>query len=112
MPKKPKTEAGSDALVHGVDLREVERVLDFMRKHNLEEFEYERGDVHIRLKKAVVRPKGEMAASSVSPAAAAYAPGDSLPARAPEPSVAVDKAPEDLHLIKSPIVGTYYASPS
>jgi len=37
----------------GVDLVQVERVLDFMASHHLEEFEYSHGGLHIRLKRAI-----------------------------------------------------------
>lgn len=113
MPKKPKTVASSGALLHGVDLPEVERILDFMLKHNLEEFEYERAGVHIRLKKAA-RTKSEFgsAAGSIPPATLTPSTPDAKAARGAEPPAVLSKEPEDLHLIKSPIVGTFYAAPS
>ena len=57
MAKKAKQEPAGD-FVGGVDLAEVERLLAFMQKHGLEEFEYEQGGVHIRLKKAAGAPAG------------------------------------------------------
>jgi hypothetical protein len=51
MAKKPKTKRNAATDVGGVDLVGVERLLAFMDKHGLEEFEYARGGVHIRLKK-------------------------------------------------------------
>jgi len=84
-----------------------------MSEHNLEEFEYSRGDLKIRLKKpsAVVpiysRSMGvpEIIVPGAAPERPA-ATSQSAPG-APEP-----RATEDLHLVKSPIVGTYYEAPS
>ncbi|MGH9774484.1 MAG: acetyl-CoA carboxylase biotin carboxyl carrier protein [Candidatus Acidiferrales bacterium] len=97
-----------------VDLQEVERLLEFMEKHGLEECEYERGNLHIRLKK----PAAQVSITS-HPAAdrrAVYAPPAGVPASAGASSsreVADEPAHADgLHVVKSPIVGTLYASPS
>jgi hypothetical protein len=75
--KKQRNE--SDLSVSGVDLGQLERLLSFMSEHGLEEFEYARGDLRIRLKKAGAR-------ASAPPEGAV--PGASPPAsatRAPEP---------------------------
>ena len=85
----------------GVDLGQLERLLSFMSEHGLEEFEYAHGDLRIRLKKAI------------TPASAP--PQRALPESAtPVPPVAepAPKPAEEQHLIKSPIVGTYYAGPN
>jgi acetyl-CoA carboxylase biotin carboxyl carrier protein len=97
----------------GVDLAEVERLLDFMAKHGLEEFEYERGGLRIRLKKpaAHASPRhGTMPEIFVAnPGPAAEAP----PAAAPAREAAAEAArSDDLHVVKSPIVGTFYEAPS
>ncbi len=109
--KRENALSPSDA---GVDLREVERLLGFMEKHGLEECEYERGDLRIRLKKAgshtsdVFRP-------ATLPDIVVANPGTHAanPAPAPAREAAAEAArSEDLHVIKSPIVGTFYAAPS
>jgi acetyl-CoA carboxylase biotin carboxyl carrier protein len=105
VPKvKSKTKPGGG--VGGVDLTDVERLLAFMDKHGLEEFEYARGGVHIRLKKPGVAtvsiPRVTM--SPEPPYAPAEAP------RAASHGAAAARS--DLHVIKSPIVGTFYSSPS
>jgi acetyl-CoA carboxylase biotin carboxyl carrier protein len=116
MAKKTKPETPGRPGIRGVDLAEVERLLAFMQKHGLEEFEYERAGVRIRLKKSSAQVSGGF--SHPAPAAAAPAPASAQTAasaasvtggreRAGEPAVA-----SDVHIVKSPIVGTYYASPS
>jgi len=107
MAKKQKSKPGSREAAGGVDLTDVERLLAFMDKHGLEEFEYARDGVHIRLKKpgiaTVSIPRVTMAPEpAYAPAETASRPpaGHGAPART------------DLHVIKSPIVGTFYSSPS
>jgi acetyl-CoA carboxylase biotin carboxyl carrier protein len=112
MAKKTKSESGAGAHTEGVDLGEVKRLLAFMSENGLEEFEYERGGVHIRLKKASATP-GTPAVAVAPPVEASVPPA---PAHATAAAPAHDSnkptAPAaDVHLIKSPIVGTYYSSP-
>jgi acetyl-CoA carboxylase biotin carboxyl carrier protein len=107
--KKPSKPSGRKAVANP-EVEQIEHLLKTMAEHNLEEFEYSRGDLRIRLKKPS--------------AGVAY-----LPAPAPAPEIIVTGAPaqtgtsgapaapevrasEDLHLVKSPIVGTFYGSPS
>jgi len=111
MPKNSKIPSETNA--RGVDLPEVERLLDFMQKHGLEEFEYERNGFRIRLRKPSAVPAPPIPlASAPQPApteavALAHAPAPAGPSHAaPEPPR------EDLHVIKSPIVGTFYACPN
>jgi acetyl-CoA carboxylase biotin carboxyl carrier protein len=109
MAKKAKSKPIGGGDVGGVDLAGVERLLAFMDKHGLEEFEYARGGVHIRLKKPGVAtvsiPRVTMAPEpSYAPAEAAPRPAAAHAAAAPPRG--------DLHVIKSPIVGTFYSSPS
>lgn len=113
MAKKAKQEPGGD-FVGGVNLTEVEHLLAFMQAHGLEDFEYQQGDIHIRLKKSVSSPAG-----AVAPAAApSYAPpadvpvpvGEEVPASVAHSHAVTPQQTEDLHLVKSPIVGTFYAA--
>jgi acetyl-CoA carboxylase biotin carboxyl carrier protein len=110
MAKKPKTKPEAGMEVRGVDLAEVERLLDFMKKHGLEEFEYARGGVHIRLKKPSEPPaKSRASAHEAGSPAPPHTQGVT-------PSAVSSKHAEDAgrgaHVIKSPIVGTFYAAPS
>ncbi len=108
--------AVSNSSIPGVDLVQVERVLDFMASHHLEEFEYSHGGLHIRLKRAVMN---RSAAPAYAPAEiSAEAPPNSSSGAAVHSEAAAPEAPkpaalkEELHVIKSPIVGTFYAAPS
>jgi acetyl-CoA carboxylase biotin carboxyl carrier protein len=92
------------------EIQQIEQLLQFMTEHNLEEFEYSRGDLRIRLRKpsaglVYAAPRAAAAPEIIVPGALGAlqaAPGGASEAR----------STEDLHLVKSPIVGTYYESPS
>jgi acetyl-CoA carboxylase biotin carboxyl carrier protein len=108
--KKPSKASGSPSFANP-EIEQIEQLLRFMSEHNLEEFEYSRGDLRIRLKKpgvstmiAAPRPVPEIIVPGAVTALAAA--GSTT-----EASVETHGG-EDLHLVKSPIVGTYYESPS
>jgi acetyl-CoA carboxylase biotin carboxyl carrier protein len=109
--KKPSKTRESKSFT-GPDIGQIEQLLNFMSEHNLEEFEYSRGDLRIRLRKpsantVVTTPR---AAEIIVPAAL-VAPTASVAGGSAE-TPAETRGGEDLHLVKSPIVGTYYSSPS
>ena len=117
MVKKANSESQSGSRARGVDLPEVERVLEFMQKHGLEEFEYEREGFRVRLKKpsaplaayAPLQPPEIVVASAAPHASRTASAAQAAPAREPASDAAHS---EDLHIVKSPIVGTFYTSAS
>jgi acetyl-CoA carboxylase biotin carboxyl carrier protein len=114
MAKKTKQGPAAD-VVGGVNLTELERLLAFMEKHGLEEFEYEERGTHIRLRKASTGATiaATVAAQPVAQVAAVPAAAASQAAGTAAHTHIVPAPPaEDLHIVKSPIVGTFYASPS
>jgi acetyl-CoA carboxylase biotin carboxyl carrier protein len=121
--KSPRPAGLAAPGVPGVDVAQLEKLLDFMAAHGLEEFEYEHEGLHIRLRKAspdsasASRAQAPARKSSSRPAAAAASSGaESAPAsgspEAAHEGAGAAAAGEDLHVVKSPIVGTFYASPS
>ena len=103
-----KSGGGSTA---GPDIDQIEMLLRTMAEHNLEEFEYSRGDLKIRLKK----PSAGMAISAprlVSAPEIIVAGAGPTSSNSSSPSAPEARSTDDLHLVKSPIVGTFYASPS
>jgi acetyl-CoA carboxylase biotin carboxyl carrier protein len=118
MAKKQTPKESSSSPAHGVDLPEIEKLLDFMRKHGLEEFEYERQGFRIRLKKpsspSYAIPSGhapEIVVASAAPHPS-HAPtaAPAAPSAAPRDAAADSMRAEDLHIVKSPIVGTFYVA--
>jgi acetyl-CoA carboxylase biotin carboxyl carrier protein len=107
--KKPSKSTGTESFV-SPELAQIEQLLRFMTEHNLEEFEYAHGDLRIRLKKPGTTT---VVAAAPRPAAEIIVPGAvSAPASAPAASEADVRGGDDLFLVKSPIVGTFYGSPS
>jgi acetyl-CoA carboxylase biotin carboxyl carrier protein len=96
--------------------KELKELIDFLIERDIAEFELERGDVKVRVKRAAdaahatvthhVAPVTPMAASG--PVAHAHVPTPPLSTPPPQPPPAVE---EELHTVKSPIVGTFYESP-
>jgi acetyl-CoA carboxylase biotin carboxyl carrier protein len=105
------------------DLNQIESLLGFMAEHHLEEFEYSRGDLRIRLKKAGANSASSPASNVSSPGQAvegasgvleeiAGTSGSPSSAATTRESSLEAQTKENLHTIKSPIVGTYYESPT
>ncbi|TSA36792.1 MAG: acetyl-CoA carboxylase biotin carboxyl carrier protein [Opitutales bacterium] len=96
-----------------MDLNKIKQVVDLMKKSDLSEFEIQDQEFKLRIKRDV--PGRVASAASTGPAAApaAHAPAPVAPALAAvaaAPTVAV--ADPSIKLITSPMVGTYYATPS
>jgi acetyl-CoA carboxylase biotin carboxyl carrier protein len=99
--------------------KELKELVEFLIEKDITEFELERGDVKVRIKRgtpevpaASERIIAVAAPHAVVPAVAA-APGSfSAPEAPAPPAVPAAPPPEPLHMVKSPIVGTYYESPS
>ena len=90
---------------------EIKQILDMMRDHELAEFELERDDFKLRLRK---NPAGAWNAASVTPPGpvVASAAPSTTPAEDPAQDIATGRASAqealDLAVVKSPIVGTFY----
>ena len=94
------------------DIEDLKQLIEFLKAHQIAEFDLDRGDLKIRLKftPAEASPVGlsdlTRLLGSAPPLAAQVTA--SQPVEAP---AAVDPD-AGLHLLKSPIVGTFYGSPS
>ena len=103
------------------DISDLKQLVEFLKENQVAEFELDQGEQKIRLKfkqpeAAAVAPIAHVIAGA--PAMMAAAPLPVAQAAAPAPAAASAPAapaadPDaGLHIIKSPIVGTYYGSPS
>lgn len=94
-------------------LDEIKELIDLMTEKGLVEFELERSDVKIRLKRGSVNAAPQVSFQGLPPpmypAPPMLAPGHLEPP--PQHGSAAERT-EDLHLIKAPIVGTFYDAPS
>ena len=86
-----------------MDFDEIARILEMMRAHELAEFELERADFKLRIRK---QGGGHWVAAAPypQPAAPASAP---TPSALPPATAAVDEEVE-FAMVKAPIVGTFY----
>jgi acetyl-CoA carboxylase biotin carboxyl carrier protein len=97
--------------------KELKELIDFLVERDITEFELERGDVKVRVKRGThvhVTGHGEpFPAGSAAPASVAPQPvvSPSAPTAAVPPPAAIP-AEEVLQVVKSPIVGTFYESPA
>ncbi len=96
--------------------KEIKELIEFLIEKDITEFELERGDVKLRVKRGA---ETHFVAAPVAPSVtvAAAVPTAPAPAKPSTPAaVAAPAAPPaeetDLHYVKSPIVGTYYEAPS
>jgi acetyl-CoA carboxylase biotin carboxyl carrier protein len=99
--------------------KELKELVEFLIEKDVTEFELERGDVKVRIKRGtpeaaqteriIAVPASPAAIHVPVPSASSAAAPAAPPTTASAPSAA---APEELHMVKSPIVGTYYESPS
>lgn len=94
------------------DIQDLKQLVEFLKEQQVAEFDLDRGDLKIRLK--FTQPQA--AAVPLAGIAQALAAAPVLIPAAPAAAPAAEPAPVDpdagLHLIKSPIVGTFYGSPS
>ncbi len=92
-----------------MDFDEIKQILDMMREHELVEFELERDNVKIRLRK---NSTGQSVAAPVPHPGYAPPPTAGVPAAAAPAAPALTPASDevDFAIIKSPIVGTFFRS--
>jgi acetyl-CoA carboxylase biotin carboxyl carrier protein len=120
MPGKNPTRAtGGPARFWG--LKDIEELLDVLAGREITEFEMEQRGVRIRIKRGNTHAENPALGESyfsVSPSSAsasqtrsASASPLSAPADTPSP-VEAGESTEGLYIMKSPIVGTFYAAPS
>jgi acetyl-CoA carboxylase biotin carboxyl carrier protein len=96
--------------------KELKELIEFLIEKDIAEFELERGDVKVKIKRATETPAvPESRYIAVHPA-----PPVNVPSPVPVPAkvelaaaAAVPAEPEEnLHIVRSPIVGTFYEAPS
>jgi acetyl-CoA carboxylase biotin carboxyl carrier protein len=108
-PKKKKTN-GSPAGLPGLDISEIERLLAFMQKHNLEQFEFSRGDFRVALKRGWEGSASSAPQRTVPTAGAASGRSSTVEPRSTAAAISAASPAEIQHIIKSPIVGTFFAA--
>lgn len=93
-----------------MELKDIKAIIDLMKKNSITEFELERQDSKIRLKRGIgggpaIQPEEVYPGSSMS------APSPGVPPLIAPPSPAPAGATGEIE-IKSPMIGTFYRAPS
>jgi acetyl-CoA carboxylase biotin carboxyl carrier protein len=100
-----------------MDLRKIKKLIDLLEESNLSEIEIKEGEESVRLART---PRGGVAAAVNYAAAPAAAPAQPMPMASPvdaatggsKPAVAAGNDLPDGHVVRAPMVGTFYASPA
>jgi acetyl-CoA carboxylase biotin carboxyl carrier protein len=103
-----------------MDIRKVKKLIELLEESNIDEIEIQEGDESVRISRnsasvqamlsagapqpvAIAAPVAAPAAAPIAPAAPAAPAAQPVPAAEPEISG---------HVVKSPMVGTFYRAPS
>ncbi|TAL89552.1 MAG: acetyl-CoA carboxylase biotin carboxyl carrier protein [Rhodanobacter sp.] len=91
-----------------MDLRKIKKLIDLLEESNLAELEIKEGEEVVRLSRV---PKGSapVAAPVTVPVSTGAAPVAAAPVAAAPEAPAADALPAG-HVVKAPMVGTFYAS--
>ncbi|EMR06676.1 Biotin carboxyl carrier protein of acetyl-CoA carboxylase [Bhargavaea cecembensis DSE10] len=104
-------------------IQEIREIIKLIDQTGIEEFKYKTEEGEIKLKKGGAVQVVETAPAAQAPAAPAAAPAPAAPAAQPAPAAKEEPKPqeaapaaassdENLLEVKSPMVGTFYKSPS
>jgi acetyl-CoA carboxylase biotin carboxyl carrier protein len=103
--------------------KELKELIDFLIEKDISEFELERGDVKVRIKRGgdssapmiahtVPVPLAPMPIAPAVATPTMHGSSAAAPAAPSAPPAAPAAPEEELHEVKSPIVGTFYESPA
>ena len=104
-------------MMDGNQLEELRELVDFLKANGIAEFDMERTDLKVRIKFAGAAGASAadlaLAQQLIAGGGGGNVPSLGAPAAAAAAAAAVPaEAEEKLHEVKSPIVGTFYDSPS
>ncbi len=102
--------AGSPSTQDVFDVRKIRRLVELMKEHDLTEIDLRQGDTRIQLRRG---SQGNVIVSGgVVPASTQFSVNTGDNSSPPAPSAAKEEsADEQLAVITSPMVGTFYAAP-
>lgn len=91
------------------DVRKIRRLVELMKEHDLGEMDLRQGETRIQLRRVGIEPAGCATAPAVIAAPVAAPAPAAAPAKEPPAAPAAD--PANIAVVKSPMVGTFYAAP-
>src|SRR5690348_11957213 len=92
-----------------MDLRKLKKLIDLVQESGIAELEITEGEEKVKIVKGGMVAMVPAASAQPVHAAAAPAPSTAAPAAAAAPSA---EAAQEGHVVKAPMVGTFYRSPS
>jgi acetyl-CoA carboxylase biotin carboxyl carrier protein len=94
------------------DLQKINELIEIMKENDLVEVEIKHGDDRISLKRRQSQQPAVMAVPVTGPSISAAPTTNTMQASPAVAPIGDQKQQENLIVIKSPIVGTFYAAPS
>ncbi len=94
-----------------MDLKDIKAIIDLMKKNSVTEFELEKQDFKIRLKRGSANGSSPAVVYD-DPPVLTYAPPPVAPAIPPVPAASPQVPASNELEIKSPMIGTFYRAPS
>lgn len=94
-----------------MDLKDIKAIIDLMKKNSVSEFELEKQDFKIRLKRGMNGNNGGAVQYEEVPALT-YAPAPAVIPTAGAPAASTTPVASNELDVKSPMIGTFYRSPS
>ena len=92
-----------------MDIRKVKKLIELLEESGVAEIEIKEGEESVRISRNSPAAPAMMAPAYAAPAPVAAAPA--VAAEASAPAATGDDIPEG-HVVKSPMVGTFYRAPS
>lgn len=91
-----------------MDLRKLKKLIDLVEESGISELELTEGEEKVRISRTLMAPAAPATHYMAAPSATVQA----APAAATPPAVAASEEIMEGHIIKSPMVGTFYRSSS
>lgn len=100
-----------------MDLRKVKSLIDLVQQSGIAELEITEGEERVRICRGTAAAPANLGAQPATPslpqaAAAPAAPAPGTPAGAPSQPAEAEPALPEGHVIRSPMVGTFYRAPA
>jgi acetyl-CoA carboxylase biotin carboxyl carrier protein len=108
LEKKVSATKVSDTSKASLNLDEIREIAKLIDEHGFTDFEYENDKIRVRLSKQIIQQTGQTAVASPVQSVVS----SNQPTELSQKVEADISADEGLHNITSPIVGTFYGSPS
>ena len=95
-----------------MDLRKLKKLIDLVQESRIAELEITEGEEKVKIVKGGAVSIAPASAAALGFAAAAPVEARPAPAAAAAPPAAEPEAGQEGHVVKAPMVGTFYRSPS